>query len=60
MAKKRKKKKKTLEKVVCFRVTKAEMSTLKVMARMYAGGNMAKWLRHCITDYTPKILKKEL
>lgn len=57
MAKKRKKKT-NLEKVLTVRVNKAEFSKLKAMAKMYAEGSMSAWLRHCINEYRPKLIKK--
>jgi len=41
-------KKKETEKVITvqFRVSLAEESKIRLLARLYAGGNVSKWLRY--------------
>lgn len=61
MAKKKSKnyKKSNLDKVITFRVNQNEYTKLKAMCKMYACGSMSVWLRHCVTNYTPKIITKK-
>jgi len=39
-------------------MTKREHKQLKVMAKLYAYGDVSKWIRHCIDDYNPAFIKK--
>lgn len=61
MKKKTKKKKKPeLSTVVTFRVNKSQYSKIKALAKMYADGQISTWIRHCLTDYTPKMMGKRV
>lgn len=28
-----------------------------IRAKMYAGGDVSKWVRHCLDNYEPKVIK---
>lgn len=42
---------------VHFRVTKKELNMLKGRAKLYADGNLSKWILHCVQEYRPRFLK---
>ena len=38
------------------RVTKKEKNKIRGLAKIYAGGNLSQWVRHCIDNYESKFL----
>ncbi len=46
------------ERIVTFRVTRKEYKQMKVMAGFYSHGDVSTWIRYCLDEYTPKMLRK--
>jgi hypothetical protein len=53
----RKKSKNPLNKVVQFRMTAKDFNRARGLARMYARGDLSKWLRHAAINGERKYLK---
>lgn len=43
--------------ILGVRVTPSFYSKLEAMADMYADGDFSEWVRHCLENYQPKIVK---
>lgn len=48
----------SMDVMVSFRLNPIEYKKLGVMAGLYAGGQKSSWIRHCLTEYTPQMIKK--
>jgi hypothetical protein len=42
-----------------LRLTEKEFNKAKMLAGMYAAGNVSHWIRYCLNNYIPKFLEKE-
>ena len=40
------------------RLTNKDYQMLKILAQMYAGGDISKWVRHCIFNAEREVIKK--
>lgn len=40
-----------------FRLSDKLDKKIQVMSKMYADGDESGWIRHCIENYTPRVLK---
>ena len=49
----------TYDHMITCRVTKKLKKKCEIMAGIYADGDMSEWIRHCIDNYQPKIVKKK-
>ena len=55
----RKKKKKNFSEKILIKLSIVEKNRAQGFADIYAGGNLSKWVRHCLDNYSPKFLKKK-
>ena len=45
-------------KLIGIRLTKNEFTFVNNASIAYAEGNLSSWIRHCLMNYEPKIIKK--
>ena len=50
-------KKKLRNQMITVRLTKEEKRRLEVLAEMYGNGDLSQWVRHCLENYQPKLVK---
>ena len=53
-----KNKKDTKETLIRFRISEAQKNEVQTRANIYSNGNISEWIRYCLSNPNPKILKK--
>jgi len=49
----------TKKNMISLRMDDRLLSKAVTMASLYSDGDLSRWIRHCVENYQPKVIKKK-